>query len=394
MNLLYISNASKKVGSFSLSSIQAANACGIECYYASNWSAADAAQIAYDESQHHVWICHVDIERTPYSPKNIGAYRRLVELTRTHKIDVIHCNTPIGGVLGRLVGRKCNIPKVIYQAHGFHFCKGAPLLNWLMYYPVERILARYTDALITINHEDHERAKKFRLRGRGNVFYVPGVGVDWKEYASVEVDAAAKRKELGLDEDDIVLISMGDLIKRKNYQVAIQALAKASHSKLRYLICGAGPEKESLKALASALQVDDRVRFLGFRTDIKELLRISDMFLFTSLQEGLARALMEAMASGLPCVVSKIRGNVDLLRNGQGGFLCDPKDAEGFARCIDTLAENEELRQEMGTHNSNEIRDCFSIDAVEACMEEVYCDVLGVTPGKRAAKNQVVGAVR
>lgn len=157
--------------------------------------------------------------------------------------------------------------------------------------------------------------------------------------------------------DDIVLIAMGDLIRRKNYSASIDALARLNNPKLHFLICGEGPEIVSLKERAKKHGIENQVHFLGFRDDIKKLLGISDIFLFTTHQEGLPRALMEAMAAGLPCVVSRVRGNVDLIENGKGGFLHDPDDIDGFAFSINTLVQDVRLRQEMGKNNIERIKD-------------------------------------
>ena len=176
--VLFISNIAKRVGSFSVASIAAAKECGIEYYYAANWNATSIEQRKEDEMTFGIKLVHIDLTRSPYSPKNIKAYKQLVEFIKKEKIDYIHCNTPIGGILGRLAGQKCKVKKVIYQAHGFHFFDGAPKKNWLLYYTVEKWLARKTDAIITINKEDFERSKEFKLRNNGQAYYVHGVGMD------------------------------------------------------------------------------------------------------------------------------------------------------------------------------------------------------------------------
>ena len=180
--LLFISNISDSVGSFAVASIAAAKKYGLEFYYASNWSAATDKQMAEDEKKYGIKLVHIDVERSPYSTKNFQAYKKIVDFIREEKIDYIHCNTPVGGLLGRLAGEKCNVKRVIYQAHGFHFYNGAPKKNWLIYYPIERWLAKKTDAIITINKEDFERAKTFKLKNNGQVYYVPGVGMDLSKY--------------------------------------------------------------------------------------------------------------------------------------------------------------------------------------------------------------------
>ena len=294
----------------------------------------------------------------------------MVELIKKEHFDIIHCNTPIGGVIGRLAGKKCKVKKVIYQAHGFHFYKGAPLINWLIYYPIEKWLAHYTDALITINNEDYERAKKFHLRNHGRVYYVPGVGINTKEYEPESFQRDKKREELGIAHDDIMVISAGDLIERKNYKTSIEAIAKTDNN-IQYYICGKGPLKEELEQLSMRLGVESQVHFLGFRTDIKELLWASDIFLFTTYQEGLPRSLSEAMAAGLPCVASKIRGNTDLISDGENGFLNDPNKADEFAESIIRLAEDVDLRKTMEQSCLTRIKK-FDTRISEEAMLNVY----------------------
>jgi hypothetical protein len=378
--ILFISNLSNRITSFVTASIEAAHSLDIEFYQAANWGNTEISQIQSDEQQYGIHIKSFPFSRNPLSKSNFKAYKELVQFIKTEKIDYIHCNTPTGGLLGRLAGRKCKVKKVIYQAHGFHFYKGAPLKNWLLYYPVEKWLARYTDALITINNEDFERAKKkFKLRNHGKVYYVPGVGIDTTQYNLDEKLREGKRRELGLNEGDIAVISMGDLIERKNYDTAIRAIAEANEPKLQYFICGKGPEEEKLKALAESLGVTKQIHFLGFRSDIKELLTAADIFLFTTKQEGLPRSMMEAMASGLPCIASKIRGNTDLLDGTDGGFLCKTTDVSDYAEKLKILASDKDLRKTMGRINLVTIHG-FNSETVSKEIVKIYEQELrGVT---------------
>lgn len=372
--LLFITNLANKIGNFSIPCIDAAHHIDSKFYMAANWGDENGAIRQY-ENTYGIKIFNLPITRNPFSKSNLTAYKELVEFIKQEKIDYIHCNTPTGGVLGRLAGKKCNVKKVIYQAHGFHFYRGAPKKNRLMYYSVEKWLAHYTDAIITINAEDFEAAKKFRLRNNGKVYYVPGVGIDTEMYRNIKVDRAALRSSFGIKETDTVCISMGDLVPRKNYAVAIDAISKCTDKSIHYLLAGVGPELENLKKLAKEKGVSERIHFLGFRPDIKELLQISDIFLFTTLQEGLPRSMMEAMASGLPCVVSKIRGNVDLIKDGEGGYLVPANDADAFAGKLDELSENRALCESMSKKNLERIKD-FDIEKVREKMREIYNEVL------------------
>lgn len=368
--ILYLENvASINAVSFYKTAAMAAQECGMEFHIAYN--AFDRSDEKITSLYHDigVYFHQIDFIRNPMHPLNYRAYKQVCKLIEKEKIDYIHCNTPIGGVIGRLAGKKYKVKKIIYQVHGFHFYKGAPVKNWLIYYPVERWLARYTDAIITINDEDFERAKKFKLKDHGRVYYVPGVGIDISQYHSDRQIRFEKRRELDLEDDDIALISMGDLIERKNYPVAMEAIAKVGNPHLHYFICGQGPDEEKLISLADELKIKHQIHFLGYRTDIKELLQASDIFLFTTLQEGLARSLMEAMASGLPCIASKIRGNTDLLNDSNGGILCD--GVEDYVVAIEKIAGDSALRKQMSVNNLEAIQH-YRVEEIEIKIKDVY----------------------
>ena len=374
--ILFITNiAGKKINTFSLASIGVSSKNALDFHIAGNFKNSSKEQQRDDEERYKIKIHQIDFERNPLNPKNIKAFKQLINLMKKEKFDIVHCNTPVGGVYGRIAAKVCGIKKVIYQAHGFHFYRGSSKLNWLIYYPIEKILGYLTDALITINFEDYDISRKFKLRNRGKSYYVPGVGIDGKIYKDIQIDKEIFKEKLGLKKTDIICISMGDLILRKNYKTAIKAIYKTNNKNIHYLICGKGPEEENLKRLCKSLKLEEQIHFLGFRSDIKELLQISDIFLFTTLQEGMPRSMMEAMASGLPCISSKIRGNVDLIENEKGGFLVEATDSEEFAKKINLLANNSELREKMKNYNLERIKN-FDIKIVEKELEKIYNEVL------------------
>ncbi len=369
MKILYILNIANCVNNFSYTSMMAAKSLGWDYYIAGNWGYKTDEERLEDEKKYGINIYQIDFIRQPYHPKNILAYKQLLEVAKREHFDVIHCNTPIGGVVGRLVGKKCGVKRVIYQAHGFHFYKGAPILNWLLYYPVEKWLARYTDALITINQEDYELAtRKFKLRNHGKVYYVPGVGIDLEQYQKADIDRDVLRQSLGVPLNAFVLIAVGRLDKNKNNKAIIKAMAKTD---AHLILCGDGEERAMLEELVQNLECANRVHFLGNRSDMTELYQTADAFIMASFREGLSRSIMEAMASGLPCIVSKIRGNVDLIEDGSGGFLYGATDVSGFSIGIIKLASDGSLRKRLGTENLNRIQE-FSIEAVVRGMKQIY----------------------
>ena len=374
--LLYVLNIANKVNNFSYTSMLAAQELDIEFHIAGNWSYASDEERIADEEKYGIKIHQIDFVRTPYHPENMKAYKQLKLLVKTEKYNFVHCNTPIGGVLGRLIGKKCNVEKIIYQAHGFHFYKGAPKINWLVYYPVEKWLAHYTDALITINSEDFELAKaKLNLRKNGKVYYVPGVGIDTSQYNLSEKSREEKRRELNIPLDAFLLISVGELNRNKNNSVIISAMEKLKNKNVYYILCGVGEKESELKEQADKAELLENIRFLGYRNDVKELYKAADCFVMPSFREGLSRSAMEAMASGLPCILSDIRGNRDLIENGSGGFLCKPYDVSGFSKAISKLSEDCSMCERMSESNLKRIKD-FDTSVVEKAMRSIYVEVL------------------
>ena len=368
--LLFISNITNAITNFSLPSILAAQKLGYEVHMAADFSGFND-----DGEKYNVTLHHIDLKRFPLHPQNLKAYSQMNSLIKKEGFDVIHCNTPIGGVLGRLCGSRNKVRKIIYTAHGFHFYKGAPLVNTLIYKTIEKLLAHKTDVIITMNSEDKEAAQELKLKKGGRVYFVKGVGITAEDFDGIGGKREEKRQELSLSDNDVALVSAGDLILRKNYATAIKAIAECKNQNLKYFICGKGPQKENLEALIKELNVENKVFLLGFRSDVKEIMAASDIFLFTTLQEGMPRSMMEAMTLSLPCVASKIRGNVDLIENENGGFLCAPTNYLDFAAAIDKLANDKALRERMGQINKISSKEYDSKNIIE-CIEKIYAENL------------------
>lgn len=372
IKLLYILNVADRVNNFSYTSMLAAQKLGIEFHIAGNWSYASDREKKADEERYGIKIHQIDFVRAPYHPGNIKAYKQLKALAEKERYDIIHCNTPIGGVLGRIIGKQLNVQKVIYQAHGFHFYKGAPKVNWIIYYPIEKLLAKYTDALITINKEDFEFAKaKMQLRGNGKVYYIPGVGIDTDFYTVNGEINKELRKELGLSDNDFAVISVGRLEPNKNTETLIKAMSVLKNENVKLIVCGDGEQRGYLEKLSERLGTEKSVTFLGTVSNLQEIYRAVDALASSSYREGLSRTVMEAMASGLPCVISKIRGNTDLIENGKGGFLCEPTDFKAYSEAITVLLQDASLRESMKNENLKRIKE-FNIPTVVGETEKIY----------------------
>ena len=374
---LMIASVGTMIDSFNRDNIRLLSGLGYEVHVAANFvegnpSISRMEKFRQELEQQGVNSFHIPMPRNPYKfGRIITSYKMVKKLVEEHQYDIVHCHSPVGGVVARLACRKArkNGTKVLYTAHGFHFFKGASKTAWLVYYPIEKMCSYFTDVLITINQEDHQRAAE--LHAKQNV-YIPGVGVNTQEFRKIEINTAKKRAQLGIAEGDFLFISVGELSHRKNHETAIRALAKIEDSTCKYLIAGTGPLDSQLKQLVDKLGLKERVIFAGYRSDIKELLHASNAFVFPSIQEGLPVALMEAMAVGLPVVCSRIRGNVDLVEDGQGGYLYTPMDVDGFAEGMKKLVHNE--LSSMGMVNM-ELMEKFDIRTVNTEMEKIYRSV-------------------
>lgn len=313
----------------------------------------------------------VDFSRSPLSPDNVRAFGQLRAVIEKGGYDIVHCHTPNASVITRLVCRKFRKKtglKVFYTAHGFHFYKGAPKLNWMVYYPVEKFCSRFTDRLITINREDYALAKeKFHA---GEVHYVPGVGIDLSRFENVRVDREAKRREIGVPEDAFLLLSVGELNENKNHQIIVKALAKLNRPRVHYAVAGLGDQHDALLKLAGELGVSGQVHLLGYRRDIPELNHAADAFCFPSRREGLGVSAIEAMACGLPVLTSNVHGINDYSIDGVTGYKCDRDSAEQFAAGIIRLMDDPN-RGAMGRHNEQAAL-MYDINKVCATLKSIY----------------------
>lgn len=302
----------------------------------------------------NVQVYHVPIPRKVTSIKEIiDSIKFISGLYSENSYKLMHCHSPIGSVVARIaaINERKKGMKVIYTAHGFHFYKGAPKKNWLIFYPIEKICSNFTDVLITINKEDYDFAKKHMKANR--VEYIPGVGIDTKKFIIPDYNVTEKKEELGIKDKDIMILSVGELNQNKNHEVVVRAISKLKNPNIHYFIAGKGDKEQYLDELAKELDVN--LHLLGYRTDIIELLNTADIFAFPSFREGLSVALMEAMAAGLPCVVSRIRGNVDLIEEKVNGFWCDAEDIDAFAISLNQLIAHKELRKQMCVANQKKV---------------------------------------
>ena len=294
-------------------------------------------------------VYNVPFARSPKSTDNIKAYKQLKKIIDEGRYDVVHCNTPMGGIVTRLAARDARKQgtKVFYTAHGFHFYQGAPKKNWLVFYPIEKFFANhYTDKLITITTEDYKLAsQKFRCQ----VERIHGVGVDEKRYYPVAKEEQLRlREELGFTPAQKILLCVGELLPNKNQKMAIHVMREIAKEYLdaQLLLAGNGPEKENLEAEIKSCGLERNVQLLGYCTYLEKYQRITDVLLACSHREGLPLNLVEAMLTGNPVVASVNRGHKELIRDGENGYLV--RDEAQMARRTLELLKNKELRTDVG----------------------------------------------
>ncbi|WP_439021821.1 glycosyltransferase family 4 protein [Bacillus thuringiensis] len=319
---------------------------------------------------------NIPLQRSPLSIQNLHAYKELKSIIHQNKYKIIHCHTPMGGAIARLAARKARREgtKVIYTAHGFHFCKGASFINWLLYYPIERSLAINTDCLITINQEDYNLAVKHRFQAK-DIKLVHGVGVDIERFTPVtETEKKALKLKFDYSPQDFLMFYAAEFNKNKNQSFLIRVLAQLKNEipQAKLLLAGEGPLMEECKRLAIQLGVSNKVDFLGYRNDIASLLQMCDLAVASSYREGLPVNIMEAMACGLPVIATDNRGHRELIINNKNGWIIDHDDIQAMSGSIDSISKNTKLQVKFGQFGRTSITNEYSVNKVLKEKKEIY----------------------
>lgn len=361
MKILYVTTIGSTMNFFK-SYIKLLLEKGYQVDIATNEENSKIAECYYE------WGCkiyQISSSRSPLNIGNVKAIKQIKDLVENKKYDIVHCHTPIAAMCTRIACCKArkNGTKVFYTAHGFHFYKGAPLKNWILYYPIEKVCAHFTDVLITINQEDFILAKK-KMKAK-KVELVNGVGIDIDKFEKIDIDRMMLRQEYGISNTDILLLSIGELNENKNHETVIRAIADMD---IHYMIVGKGKLQEHLQSVIDELGISNKVILLGYRNDIAELCQMADVFVFPSYREGLPVSIMEAMASALPVVCSEIRGNIDLV-DENGGVWFNPYSVEECRKAILSVISND--LEKMKKYNKAKIQK-FSDLSINSHMLKIY----------------------
>lgn len=377
--MLMVTSVPSMIGLFNMDNILILKEFGYDVHVAcdfrdrSVWSKEQIENLVQNLKELNIKCHQIDFSRSIFKWKrHKKASQELEELLTKHSFEFIHCHAPIASIITRFVAAKHKV-KLIYTAHGFHFYKGAPIGNWL-FYPLEKYFSKYTDILITINQEDYARAtKKFRAK---RIEHIPGVGIHFEKYRDIPIKKNDIRKELGIPKEAFVVLSIGEVNDNKNHETIIRAIKKTKMEDIYYLICGKGDRAEDLKKLSKELHLENRVKLLGFRDDIKEICSCADIFAFPSKREGLGLAALEAMSAGLPLITSNVHGINDYSIHGKTGYSYAPNDISGFAKGIIQLKNHPELRRKMGEYNKKAVLQ-FDAAITNKIMRSIYEEMEG-----------------
>ncbi len=372
MKILFSATTRSHIGQFHMPFIRELKKMGVTVDAAYKDNSADKPGLDLSDIDN---VFEVPFSRSPYSFSNVKAYFALKRIIENGGYDAVHCHTPMGAVVTRLASkglRKKGL-KVIYTAHGFHFYKGVSKKNWLLFYTVEKFLSKYTDVLITINEEDYKCARNGGFKA-GKIYKIHGVGVDVDKFTPLTEDEKVHlRKSFGFTDNDFLIIYPADFCHRKNQPMLLKAFAQvySKYPNARLLLCGQDTESDEMKSLAVSLGAENGVSFLGYRRDINNLVGMSDVSVSSSRQEGLPVNIIEAMAMGNAVVATDVRGNNDLVKDGENGFLVEPDNSEQMAQRLIQLIENRELVEKFGSEGYSEVKK-YSVENVNRELKEIY----------------------
>lgn len=361
---------------FEKSDIEILQSMGYEVHTATNMHGAKWLQDDGTFKGNPIIRHQIDFGRSPFSKDSIKAYKQLKKLLSEYPFDLIHCHTPVAAAITRIAANKYRKKgtKVIYTSHGFHFHKTSGLKSWLLYYPIERILAPKTDAIITINKEDYNVIQKFRVKEKR---YIPGVGVDVGYIHSLKVDRNEMLREVGIPANAFVILTIGELSDRKNQSVVIKALEDLKKESIYYILCGTGQKEQEYKELVKRAELENRVVFAGQREHewVMKLAHAVDLGAIPSKIEGLGLAGIEMLAAGTPLIGSNVQGIKDYLIDGKTGISCSPNNCKAFAEAIYKMLNDKKYYKQVSSF-AYSISSRFDISISRRAMIEIYSKLL------------------
>ncbi len=361
---------------FNRANIEALLSLGHEVHLIGNFDVGKGSATKNKETVKYFMELGIKIHSLPFQRasllKNFRHISAIKELLRQEKYDIVHTHTETGGILLRLAIAAKGSSKWIFTPHGMSFYKGSSLFSQLVYRPIEWWISKRMDGTIGLNEEEYNTFKQWKCK---NPFLAHGIGLNIERIQKYSRSREAVRDEFSIPHDATVVLSIGELNDNKNHQVVLSALSEINQPNTYYLICGIGEKKDKLREIASSNGLGDRLILAGYRQDIPDIIHAADLFVFPSFHEGLPVSLMEAMAGGLPIACSRIRGNVDLIKDGENGMLFDPSDSISVKSALEKLLSNPAKATQMAETNKEIIKD-FSYDVVKDELVYYYKHVL------------------
>lgn len=362
--ILYVTTVSSTINAFLIPHIQMLQQQGyqVDCACSINKEVS--------EKLVGVNIYEIPFTRNPLDLKNIQAFRKLIDIQQRENYDIVHVHTPIAALYGRLLKIKFPHVKTLYTVHGFHFYKGAPLKNWAIYYPIERIMAKFTDGIITMNEEDYHRALTFNVK---ETYLVNGVGIDLKEYRQDKYNKEEIRRKLNITSNEFVILMIGELNANKNHKQMIEAveILKNRNHKVKVLCAGEGELFDYLNQEIEKRNLREYISLLGFRKDIPQLIAACDIGILLSYREGLPRNIMELMAYQKPVIGTDIRGVRDLIKHEQNGYLVNVDNSLETANQIEKLKRDREKYRKFGVQ-AHQVVQKYDINNVIKQLDKIY----------------------
>ena len=325
-------------------------------------------------------LVDLDVLRREIRPvADLAALGRLTQILRRSSYDIVHTHTSKPGVIGRLAATLTGVPGVMHTVHLFGFHEESGPVATGVYSRVERAASHWCDRIVTVSEYHRDWALRLGIGTPDRVVAIPN-GVPTRR-ASGSRPPSQVRAELGLT-DELAIVSTGRLAEQKGLEYLIRAipLLGPDRGRVRVLLAGDGPLLEPLTTLARELGVLDEVRFLGFRSDVGDLLSAADLVVLPSLWEGLSISLLEAMAAGRPVVTTDIGSNREVTRDGAVASLVPPKDPGALARAIRRLVTDPARRDELGRLGRDEQRSRYTMERMLGSYLEEYEGLLGRSP--------------
>lgn len=311
------------------------------------------------------------LRRNPNPARDLAALRALTRLFRARQYDIVHTHTSKAGFLGRLAARRAGVPILVHTSHGnvFHGYFGAWPTNFFV--AMERRAAHWTDALVELTPRSVDECLERRVGDRTQYHVIPS-GIDVARFECARERRAETRRSLGATDDRLLVGVVGRLepIKGMEYFIRAAVAFGQRHDDVRFCVAGQGSQLEALRALAAPL--GDRVRFLGYREDVPEVMAALDVLVVPSINEGMGRVILEAGAAGVPVIASRVGGIVDVVRDGETGILVEPKNPAAIAEALESLHAHPIRRMAMSSNALCFVGPQFSLDAMVHHIEALY----------------------